>query len=188
MELASDHLHAAEQALREGHAHTALDEARLVLRTQPENGQALALMGLAHALMGDEPEAKDDFGRAVEIAPLDSRVRYHCYLGLCRLGDRQGARTQLTYFCQLEPKHQQAVALLTQLGGAVANLPPLPRPPEVLWYDGGGHALTDAGDIAAAGEEAEPPPGPNVVDCPDCGKRTWKGWVCNHCGMPLPRV
>lgn len=188
METVESHLLAAEQELRAGHARAALHEAHAALRLQDENGRAHALVGLANTLMGEDDDARFAFGRAVEIAPLDSRVRYLYYLGLVRLGDTNGARGQLTYFCQIEPENTQAKALLTRLGGAVMNLPPLPRPASTaVWYDGGGHALADAADVASEDPNAEPPAGPNVVVCPACEKRTWKGWVCGQCGAVLPR-
>jgi tetratricopeptide (TPR) repeat protein len=183
------HLHTAETALRGGHAREGLHAAEAALQTEPQNGRALALLGLAYALMGDEFEARDALTRAEKAAPLDSHVRYHHYLALGKLGDVQGARAQLTYFSQLEPENVQARAALARLGGALMNLPPLPRPASAaVWYDGGGHALADAGEIAAEATGAEPPAGPDVVTCPECSLRTWKGWVCKHCGAPLPRV
>ena len=185
METAQDHLTAAERELRDGHAHAALDEAQAALRTQPESGQAHALMGLAHILMGEEDDGRRLLTRAAELTPLDSRVRYLAYLGLGRLRDAAGARVQLTYFVDLESKNAQARELLAKLGGPVPNLPPLARPVAVHWYDGGGQALTDAGDLEDEREGSEPPPGPGVLVCPACQKRTWKGICCAHCGEGL---
>jgi tetratricopeptide (TPR) repeat protein len=187
---AEDHLRAAEQALTQGCAGTGLQEARAALHTQPENGRAHALVALAYALMGEAEDAREALARATNLAPRDSRVRYTGFLALVRLGEREAARAQMTYFSQLEPDNVRARALLTQLGGAVMGLPPLPAPPTTaVWYDGGGHATTDSSEYSALTEDEnrEPPPGPDVVDCPDCQKRTWKGWVCKHCGAPLPR-
>ena len=78
--------------------------------------------------------------------------------------------------------------MLAKLGGPAPDLPPLPRVRAATWYDGGGHALTNADDDDPDEPGKEPPPGPDVVVCSDCAKRTWKGWVCKHCGAPLPRV
>jgi len=186
METVEIHLAAAENELRQGHARAALLETQAALRLDPRCARALALEGLAHVLMGDGPEARDALSDAAEIAPRDSRVRYHYYLALGKLGDREGARAQLTYFCQLEPDNVQARGLLTQLGGAVMGLPPLAQPQaDVAWFDAGGHALASAADV---GEEGEPPPGPGVIVCPECERRTWKGIVCKHCGALLPKV
>lgn len=184
METAETHLHTAAQALQHGHAHEALDEARAVLRTQPENGQAHAVMGLAWSMMGDEPEARDEIARSVSLAPRDAHVRYYCYLALGQLGDIPGARAQLTYFSQLEPNNVQAKAALAKLGGPILDLPPLPRAAHhAVWYDGGGHATTDSEDLDP--DNPEPPEGPDVLHCSECTKRTWKGWVCMHCGARL---
>src|SRR3954449_5884062 len=148
METAESHLHAAGQALQQGHAREALHEAQAALRTQPESGQAIALMGLAHTMMGDEIEAREELTRAQQLAPRDSKVRYYSYLALGRLGDMPAARAQLTYFAQLEPENVKAKEALTKLGGPVVGLPPLPRPPSAaVWYDGGGHSLMYSGDI-----------------------------------------
>ena len=186
MQTAEDHLTAAENALRGGHAREALEHARDALRTQPENAHAIALTGLAHVYMGDEIEAHEALKRAVGLAPRESRVRCLYYLALGRLRDMEGARAQLTYFVELEPHNTQARETLAKLGGPVKGLPPLPKPPAVaLWYDGGGHALVDAGEIAD--EDAEPEDGPDVVVCQECEKRTGIGWVCKHCQAPLPR-
>lgn len=186
METAEAHLAAAEAALKQNHAKAALDEAKAALRIQPGSGRAHALMGLAYVLMGEEADARDEFAQAPELSPLDSQVRYLAYLGYMRLKDSLQARTQLTYFVDLEPKNAQAKAFLTQLGGAVEDLPPLPIPQAVHWYDAGGHALTDAGDLEDEREDAEPPPGPGVIKCPECEKRTFKGICCKWCGAHLP--
>lgn len=188
METVEGHLAAAEQALRQGQARKALEEARAGLRLQPDSGRGLALLGLAYVMMGEEADGRSALAHAAEVAPLDSRVRYLYYLALAQLRDIEGARAQLTYFCQLEPENTQAKALLARLGGAVMGLPPLPRPPSsAVWYDSSGHALADAGDLCDDEDETEPPPGPDVVLCPECGLRTWKGWLCKHCGAALPR-
>lgn len=187
---AEEHLHAAEQALQAGHARDGLHEAQQALITQPENARAHALIGLAHTLMGDDIEARESLKRAAEFSPRDSRMRYISYLALARLGDRQAALGQLTYFAELEPNNPKAQALLKQMGGPVSGLPPLPAPQvSAVWYDGGGHATMDSSDFARLkeGEEVEPPPGPDVVVCPECEKRTFKGWVCKFCGANLPR-
>ena len=188
METAESHLQAAGTHLQQGHARDGLHEAQRALQTQPENGQAFALIGLAHTMMGDEIEAREALTKAQELAPRDSRVRYYSYIALGKLGDVPAARAQLTYFAQLEPGNTQAKTALAQLGGPVLDLPPLPRPQSTaVWYDGGGHSLMDSSDIASLREDAEPPEGPDVIPCPDCGKRTWKGWTCHLCGAPLPR-
>jgi tetratricopeptide (TPR) repeat protein len=188
METVEGHRTAAEQALRQGRAKSALDEARAALRLQPQDGQAMGLAALAFSLMGDVDEARREIGDALEVAPLDSKVRYLAYLVLGRLRDAVGARTQLTYFAEMEPENLPARALLARFGGPLTNLPPLPRPAsDAVWYDGTGHALSDSHTAGVLAEGAEPPPGPDVMVCPDCEKRTYKGWVCGQCGVPLPR-
>src|SRR5205814_254437 len=117
-------------------------------------------------------------------------VRYQCYLAFARLRDVKNARAQLTYFCELEPKNGDAQSVLTRLGGPDTTVPPLPRAQKSgVWYDGTGHSVTDGDDFDRdlASDDAEPPPGPDVLVCPGCSKRTWKGWFCKHCGETLPR-
>lgn len=189
MVTAESHLLEAERELGAGHARRALEEARSALGTQPDNARAFALMGLAYTLMGEEVDARQAIARAGELSPRDSRARYHCYLGLLKLGDQNGARAQLTYFTQLEPDNAQAKSMLDRLGGPLDGLPPLPAPRmPVQWYDGTGHSVSDIDTIDATDNLEEPPAGPNVQVCPECEKRTWKGWVCKHCGANLPRV
>jgi len=191
METAESHLSAAEQELRQGHARAALDEARAALRLQPEGAQAHAMIGLAHTLMGDEDEARASFAKATDLAPRDPKIRYQFYLALGRMRDVQGARAQLTYFCELEPKNSEAKTLLMRVGGPRTDIPSLPTPPRAAhWYDGTGHSVTDAEDFEDedTSDAAEPPPGPDVTLCPECSKRTWKGWFCKHCGGNLNRV
>jgi Flp pilus assembly protein TadD len=184
-----EHLVAAEKAVREGHFRSAQDEVREALRFQPDSALGYALLGMSHMMMGAEIEAREELERAVGLAPRDSRVRYYYYAALARLGDAPGARAQLTYYCQLEPANVQAKPLLERLGGPLVDIPPLPKPPKAgLWYDGGGTALSDAGDILddEADANAEPAPGPGVVVCPDCERRTPRGWNCKFCDAPLP--
>jgi tetratricopeptide (TPR) repeat protein len=182
-------LRAAETALRQGHAREALDTARAVLRTQPDHARAFGMIGLALTVMGEDSEAREAFGRAVALAPRDALLRFQYYSALLRLSDREGAQAQLTYFCRLEPGNAQAKAALEKLGGPREGLTPLPKPPSAaVWYDGGGHALAGAGDIAKDdADSAEVADGPDSVTCPACQKRTRKGWVCTHCNMPLRR-
>lgn len=177
----------ADRALRQNHAGEALSALRSALRLQPENALALALLALTYVRMGEEVEARLALRKATEAAPRDSQIRYLAYLAFGQLRDLQGARAQLTYYCQLEPGKTEACAQLAKLGGPVAGLPSLPSPPKaVVWYDGGGHALADGGDLET--EDAfEPPEGPDVVLCIECEKRCFKGWVCKHCGANLPR-
>jgi hypothetical protein len=125
-------------------------------------------------------------GRALEAAPLDPKVRHYAYMGFYRLKDTLGARSQLTYLCQLERDNVPAKTLLAKFGGPVVGLPSLPRQAaSAVWYDGGGQATMGSADFDALDEEGEPPPGPDVVDCDECGKRTFKGWVCKFCGARL---
>lgn len=187
MEPCEQFLVEADRALRLNHAGEALHALRSALRLQPENALALALLALTYVRMGEEVEARQAVRKATEAAPRDAQIRYLAYLAFGQLRDLQGARSQLTYYCQLESGKAEAHSQLEKLGGPVAGLPPLPTPPKVVvWYDGGGHALADGGDLD--GEEAiEPPEGPDVVCCVECQKRCFKGWVCKHCGANLPR-
>jgi tetratricopeptide (TPR) repeat protein len=188
MDPAEELLKAAGQALQTGRARDAVTHARAALRIQPGCGRAHAVLGLALAAMGEDDDARRELQEGVKAAPHDAQVRQYAYLALVRLGDRPGARAQLAYYCQLDRNNAQARAALDQLGGPPPDLPPLPPIPRAaVWYDGGGHATMDAADLEQLSEDAEPPPGPDVVTCPDCSKRTWKGWVCHHCGANLPR-
>lgn len=182
------HLLAAEQSLKQGHAREALAEAQAALRMQPQYGRAFAMIGLAYTKMGQDTDAREALTHAAEVAPLDATVRYHCYLALANLRDVEGARAQLAYYTQLDQGHAQAKAVLARLGGPPPDLPPLPRPATTaVWYDSDSSLTTAADDESAYGEQPEPPPGPDVVECSNCEKRTWKGWVCKHCGVSLPR-
>lgn len=185
-ETADARLAHAEEALRHGHAREALELARGILTLEPHHSRALAMLGLAHAYMGDPEEAHDCLQRAIDLAPLEARVRYYAYAAHAHLRNLEGARMELTYFTQLEPENVPARGMLARMGGPPENLPPLPRPAGVaVWFDAGGHALADAGDILEEAEGVEPPPGPGVMNCPGCQKRTWKGIVCKHCGALL---
>lgn len=189
METIDTYLEMAEQALRQGQVRAALERALAIVRSHPGNGRAYAVLGMAYALVGQEPEARDALADAADLAPKDARVRYYYYMALAKMGDREGARAQLAYFTQLDPMNEQAKAMLQRLGGPPRDLPPLDQPQVgALWFDAGGRALTDARDIAHSMlEDAEPPLGPNVLVCPECEKRTYRGMVCSHCGALLPR-
>jgi tetratricopeptide (TPR) repeat protein len=187
METAEYHLGNAIHELQQGHARTALDAAHSALRIQPESGYAHAVLAVALTMMGEETDAREALQQATEQAPRDHQVRYYAYLALGRLGDMAGARAQLTYFTQLQPGNTAARQQLVRMGGPVVDLPPLPRPPvAAVWYDGSGHSVMDSDQIAAISEDGEPPEGPGVILCPDCDRRTWKGWVCKFCGARLP--
>ena len=187
METAEFHLGNAVRELQQGHARGALDEVHTALRIDPKSGYAHAVLAVAHTLMGDELEAREAIQQATEHAPRDPQVRYYAYLAFGRLGDTGGARAQLTYFTQLQPGNVAAKQQLARLGGPVVDLPPLPRPPvAAAWYDGGGHSVMDSDQISQIREDGEPPEGPGVVQCPECDRRTWKGWVCKFCGARLP--
>lgn len=186
MDAPDDRLRGIEQSLQQGQVRAAFDLCRSILRDDPGHARTTALLGLAYVLMGDEAEARRTFERAIEIAPLDSRVRYYGYLGYHRLRDDMAARAQLTYLCRLEPDNVPAKSLLAQSGGPVPGLPPLPRPAAAaIWYDGGGQATFGSAECAALEEDGEPPPGPDVIECPECERRTWRGWVCKFCGARL---
>jgi tetratricopeptide (TPR) repeat protein len=186
MESVEQLLALAEAALRRQRAGDAMQAARAALRLEPHCAHAFGLLALACAQTGEGAEARAHAARAAELAPRDARVRYFCYLTAGQLQDFPAARVQLTYFCELEPENTQARAMLQRLGGPAPGIPPLPPPPvAVQWYDAGGGALVDAGDLLEEGEE--PPPGPDVLECPSCRKRTYRGWVCRHCGAALPR-
>lgn len=187
METADSYIASAERALRQGHAHEALVTLHQLVSQQPCHAQGLALLAVAHAMMGEDVETRDAVARAAQIAPRDPIVRRCAYVALARLPDAERARAQLAYFAQLDPANTMAAEQLRRLGGPPPGLPPLPAAERaVVWYDGGGHALCDAGDLTDEG--AEPPPGPDVMECPACEKRTFKGWVCQHCGTGLPRA
>jgi len=190
MDPVQGHFAAAEEALRANRASEALAQARAVLERQPGNGRAYALVGLAYAAMGEETEAREALRHAESLWPLDARTRYYAYLAYARMREMAEARKQLAYFTQLEPKNAAARAALARLGGPPADLPPLPKQSGgVLWFDAGGRALADSSEVAAEAlvEGAEPPPGPNVIVCPECGKRTFRGICCGQCGALLPR-
>jgi predicted Zn-dependent protease len=188
METAEFHLQNAAKELQQGHARTAHDEVRAALRIQPDSAYALSLLGLALTLMGEELDAREALIRAIETAPRDRQVRYFSYLALGKLGDARGARTELTYFTQLDPANSAAKQMLARMGGPVTDIPPLPAAPRAaVWYDGGGHATMDSDQISQIQDDGEPQDGDDVIVCPNCEKHTWKGWVCHYCGDTLPR-
>ena len=187
MQTAEDFILAAEKALKEGHAREALEHCRAAQVTQPGSGRAHALTSLAYLMMGDDILGREALAKALAAAPLDSHVRYLAYHAYGRLREPANARAQLTYFCELEPDNAGAKQVLAKLGGPATDIPPLDRPKAALWFDAGGHALCDSGEIGDESDMSEPPPGPDVINCPECNKRTWKGIVCKHCGVLLPR-
>lgn len=66
---AEDWLGYAQSALKVGNAPVALDYAQKVLAAEPENGQALAILGFAHHKQGDAEKAMDCLNRSVSLAP-----------------------------------------------------------------------------------------------------------------------
>lgn len=187
METAETHLQAAEQALKQGHAREALDHCRAARITQPQSGRAFALAALANVMMGEDVQGRQELAKSLETAPLDSHVRYLACHTYGRLREPDNARKQLAYFVELEPDNAQAKQALEKMGGRPVDLPLLERPKAALWFDAGGHALCDSGEIGDESDMSQPPPGPGVISCPECNKRTYKGIVCSHCGVLLPR-
>ena len=77
-------LELAEAYFGRGQMTTALDEVKLALAADPNNGPAFNLRGLIYANLGDEPLAEESFRRALQINPRDTDTMQNYGYYMCR--------------------------------------------------------------------------------------------------------
>ncbi|MEO6033244.1 MAG: type IV pilus biogenesis/stability protein PilW [Burkholderiaceae bacterium] len=77
-------LELAEAYFGRGQMTTALDQVKLALAADPDNGPAFNLRGLIYANLGDEPLAEESFRRALQINPRDTDTMQNYGYYMCR--------------------------------------------------------------------------------------------------------
>lgn len=108
-------LQPAIDALRRGQADEALAAARTAVDTEPDNPDAVHLLGLAQRAGGDREAARASFERAIALAP--ETAGYHLSLAALSLAarDLDGARRELDDSVGLDPNQLSAYVMLAHL-------------------------------------------------------------------------
>jgi type IV pilus assembly protein PilF len=73
--------------LEAGNVSVALEEGRLALRDDASYGPAYNLMGLAHMYLGEKPQARENFERALRLASNDPDINNNYGWFLCQNGE-----------------------------------------------------------------------------------------------------
>ena len=101
-------------ALSRGDAPTALTAARALVAAEPDNAQALHLLGLSLHKSGDLDGARAALDGAIALAPTNAL--FHFSRGSVELGtDAAAARTQLQQAIVLNPNQREAYTALVHL-------------------------------------------------------------------------
>ncbi|HEX7340420.1 MAG TPA: sulfotransferase [Rhodanobacteraceae bacterium] len=95
---------AAQAALKAGQATRAASLLAPVLAGQPQNTQALMLMGAAAQAQGDQQTAADCFARALPSRPADAALHIRLGIALHVTGRREQAAQVLRKACELAPR------------------------------------------------------------------------------------
>jgi len=122
---------------------TAISKFRQLLQREPDNSDALVLLGFSQLAAGLDAEAQVSFDRVLVLAP-----DYHdARLGLARIAfgrnDLEGARALLDIVLDAQPDNQEAVALLQKVSAPV-NSWRLDAGMEVSMLSGGRPSWTDS--------------------------------------------
>ena len=109
--------HLEEQAFGEAEA-----VAREAVAARPESYQAANMLGVALMGLGNPADAREQFGRAADLAPLSAEMRYNLARAQLALGDAQKGRESLEAALAVDPGYANALALLTELDVRAGHL------------------------------------------------------------------
>lgn len=113
--VARTRLELAAAYLTRGQAQTALSEARAALAAQPDFPEALKMLGLIHASLGDVRQAEASFQRALQVVPNDADTMHNYGWFLCQ--QRRFAEAQQQFRSALAQPSYAGVARTTMVSG-----------------------------------------------------------------------
>jgi len=152
-------LESAHQLLRQGHAGDALALVRRVVKDAPHSADALQLLAMCLADVGDVAGAEASFMHALEQAPHHPGILFNFGTWLCRQGRRQAAVESYRAATVAEPGFVGAWIRLgtimlelgdvTQAAGAFQHAVKL-QPDAAHAWQGLGRAQQSLGDLDAA--------------------------------------
>jgi hypothetical protein len=162
------------EALRRGEYPEAVACLRAAVQADPQDVEALVLLGVASSQNGDHAGALQVLDRAAELAPGVANVHYNRALALERSGAADAAEWGFREALRLDPQHQPARRKLEVLARPVQEA--APDPPPSSGSPRPGQAPVDS----------VPDVQRNLVRCPACGAHTRRGRHCERCEVELP--
>lgn len=105
----------AQALLQTGRTTEGITRLEEVLRERPEDTQALGMLGIAKAQIGDLARARELFEQSLKLAPNDALVRMNLANVLTRQGETQRALAELEQVLAETPAMAQALGMATAL-------------------------------------------------------------------------
>lgn len=133
MDNRSDLIQSASAAIEANDPDRALALAREILQGDPENADGYLILGIAHAMQGNDADAISALRNAVYCAPDSARARYNLATHLYRVGKKDEAAEQISAALTADPTHAASLQLrrlletesVTIESTEVAQIPPI---------------------------------------------------------------
>ncbi|MBV6457457.1 MAG: hypothetical protein HONBIEJF_00566 [Fimbriimonadaceae bacterium] len=137
MDNRSEIIQSASAALQASDPERALLLARELLQGDPDNADGYLLLGIAHATLGNDPDAISALRNAVLCAPDSARARYNLATHLYRVGQKREAAEQVAAALASDPTHSASQQLLKLLESesvapTMAETPPQVSSPPIV--------------------------------------------------------
>lgn len=161
-------------ALRRADYPAAIAALRSAVQADPNDVEALVLLGVASSQSGDHSGALQALDRAAELAPSVANVQYNRALALERSGALDAAEWGFREVLRLDPGHAPARKKLEVIAKP---------PPETASDSAGPSGAPRPGQPLL---ESVPDLKRNLVRCPACGAHTRRGRHCERCEKELP--
>lgn len=107
----------ARKAILENRPQDAIAQLTQMLKSGPDDPEALSLLGAAYAAGNDYPHALHCFNRSLEIRP-SARVLYNLAALYHRHGYLAPAKRALRQAVELDPGYQRAQSMLSEIAAA----------------------------------------------------------------------
>jgi Tfp pilus assembly protein PilF len=111
----------ASLALAEGRTLEAITDLRSVLRDQPESSALLRTLAYAHAQNNEPDLARENYRRAIEVDPANTRIRLEYAEYLSRRGENAEAKPLLDAVLNAEPQNVAALEIQFRVLAALGD-------------------------------------------------------------------
>lgn len=105
----------ATDAINTGRFNDALNTARNVLVSDPENGEAKLIEAIALSQLGNRSDASEAFIQAIELNPDDAKVRFNAAVHEFNAGNAELARRYSSEALERDASHKGAKDLLARM-------------------------------------------------------------------------